>query len=147
VTEMDPLFRLLIERTRTLATVCDNAAAVLSEEFESMITGPLAEVQAVLAKCPQFMPWDGVWKDDDIIVEVFRHEAQRVDIPPASVRVIHGPTGLAVESYSKSTREENEAVARRALADRVRYKWESEQQPSQGAAMGPRPARAGKTRP
>ena len=144
--EIDPLFRLLIERTRVLATVVDNAAVVLSEEFETMVTGPLASVQDVLSQCPEFMDWDGEWREADIIVDVFRHEAQRVDIPPASVRVTHGPTGMSIESYSKSTREENEDVARRALADRVRYKWESEQQGRQTTAMGPRPARAGRTR-
>jgi hypothetical protein len=125
--ELDPLFRQLIQRTRVLATVCDNAATVLSEEFEDMVLGPLAAVQEVLAQCPDVTPWDGSFNEDDITVRVFRHEAQRVDIPPASVMVTHLPSGMSVESYSKSTREENEAVALRALHDRVRYKWEAQQ--------------------
>ena len=31
-----PLFKLLVAQTRVLATVCDNAAAVLSDEFQDM---------------------------------------------------------------------------------------------------------------
>ena len=146
MTETDPLFKLLIQRTRVLAIACDNASAVLSSEFESMVTGPLALVQEALALCPDVKEWDGSFNEADITVEVFRHEAQRVDIAPASVKVIHEPTGLAVESYSKSTKEENEEVARRALADRVRDRWELGQKPPQRSLAGPRPPHAGQRR-
>ena len=144
--ELDPLIRLLIDRTRVLAVVCDNAAVVLSQEFEDMVRIPLSGVQEILALLPEVVPWDGVWREEDVTVEVYRHDAQRVDIAPASVKATHVPTGMAVESYSKSTREENEEVAVRALADRVRYKWDSELQGQQGPTMGPRPTRAGRVR-
>jgi hypothetical protein len=136
-----PLFKLLIERTRVLATVVDNAAEVLSEEFQDMVTGPLSQVNDVLAQCPDVAAWDGSFSEDDITLEVFRHEAQRPG-PPVSAKVTHVPTGLSVESYSKPTVVENELVARRALSDRVRWKWERDQEAQQRATMGPRPARS-----
>ena len=65
---IDPRFRLLIDATRVLATVCDNAAEVLSEEFKDMVTGPLAAVQTALSNtntaakprakpCAEARPW------------------------------------------------------------------------------------------
>lgn len=136
-----PLFKMLVERTRVLATVVDNAAVVLSEEFQDMVTGPLAAVQDVLKQCPDVSAWDGRFAEDDIVIEVFRHEAQRPG-PPVSVKVNHVPSGLSVESYSKSTVVDNELVARRALADRVKWAWERQQQAQQAPAPGPRPARS-----
>ena len=62
--QIDPLFKLLIERTRILATVTDNAAAVLSEEFEDMVTGPLVAVKDVLAMCPDVGAWDGSFSEE-----------------------------------------------------------------------------------
>ena len=123
-----PLFRLLVGRTRMLAIVCDNAAEVLSEQFQDMITGPLSAVQEVLAQCPDVMPWNGSFEDSDIIIEHFMHHTQQAMGPPQGVRLRHVPSDLSVESYSKLTAAENEAVARRALEERVRYKWMLEQQ-------------------
>lgn len=124
-----PLFKLLIERTRMLATVCDNAAEVLSEDFRDMVTGPLELVNVVLAQCPDVAAWDGSFSEDDIIIEVFRHDSQRAG-PDVAVRIRHIPTDLSVESYTKSTRMENELVARRALADRVQRRWEAQEKAS-----------------
>ena len=120
------LFRLLVERTRVLATVCDNAAVVLSEEFESMVSIPLSNVQEVLKMCPQYEQWAGDFKDSDITVEYFRHDSQKYG-PDQGVKMRHVPTDLGVESYSKGSREENEAIARRALQDRVKQRWERQQ--------------------
>jgi hypothetical protein len=135
-----PLFKQLVANTRVLATVCDNAAEVLSEEFRDMITGPLGAVQAVLEQCPDAEVWDGSFSEDDIVVEIFRHDSQRFG-PPISAKVIHVPTGMSVESYSKQTAEENQTVARRALAERVKYEWER-RQAQQAPVPGPRPARS-----
>lgn len=143
--KIDPLFKLLIERTRVLVTVCDNAAEVLSEEFQDMITQPMEAVNEILKQCPDVGVWDGSFSDSDIIVEVFRHVTQP-DGPPRAIMIRHVPTDMSIESYSKPTPEENEAVARKALADRVRYKWEQEQTARQQATMGPRPARGRKVR-
>jgi hypothetical protein len=139
--KIDPLFKLLIERTRILVAVCDNAATVLSEEFEDMITGPMAAVNEILKQCPDVMAWDGSFSEDDIIIEVFQHESQPAG-PPRGVRVRHVPTDMSVESYSKQTVAENELVARKALSDRVRYRWDQEQAAQQQPPPGPRPARA-----
>ena len=120
------LFRLLTERTRVLATVVDNAATVLSEEFESMVIGPLRNVQEVLSMIPQEGPWDGTWRLADIHIEYFSHDTQRSGTPRA-VRMTHVPTGLAVEVYQHELREDNEGVARKALYDRVQRRLEAEQ--------------------
>ena len=136
-----PLFKLLIERTRVLAAVTNNAAENLSEEFKDMVTAPLAQVNEILAQCPDVEAWDGSFNEEDIIVEIFHHDAQR-EPTPVSARVRHIPTDMSVESYSKRTATENELVARRALADRVSYRWEMEQKAAERATMGPRPRRA-----
>ena len=136
-----PVFKMLIERTRTLATVVDNAAEVLSEEFQSMVTGPLVAVNDVLKMCPDVTAWDGRFVEDDIVVEVFRHDAQRPG-PPVSVKITHVPTDMSVESYSKQSVAENELVVRRALAERVRNEWERRQAAQEAPAPGPRPRRS-----
>jgi hypothetical protein len=136
-----PVFKMLVARTRTLATVVDNAAEVLSDDFKDMVTGPLAAVQDVLKQCPDASEWEGNFSEDDIIIEVFRHEAQRFG-PPISVKVTHVPTDMSVESYSKQTAKENELVARRALADRVAGEWERRQRAREDATPGPRPRRS-----
>jgi hypothetical protein len=113
----EDLFAELIRETRKLVIVCDNAATVLSEEFESMIRGPLGVVEAVLDKCPdpaRVGPWDGFLHDEDMQVEFFSHETHS-EGPPRAVRVTHRPTEVAVESYSHHSREANEQAARRAL--------------------------------
>jgi len=138
--EIDPTFKLLIERTRLLATVCDNAAEVLSEDFKDMVTGPLEGVRMVLALCPDVEAWDGSFSEDDIMIEPFRHDSQRYG-PDAGVRIRHIPTDLSVESYSKQTQKENELVARKALADLVRNRWESQQEGQEGATARARRGR------
>jgi protein subunit release factor A len=135
--KIDPLFKLLIERTRVLATVTDNAAEVLSEEFKDMVTGPLASVNQVLAQCPEVSAWDGSFNEEDIIVEGFRHGSQQYG-PDAGVRIRHVPTDLSVESYSKHSRADNELAARKALSKLVSKRWEAEQQATEGVAEGSR---------
>jgi len=120
------LFRLLVERTRVLTVVCDNAAEVLSEDFKDMVRGPLADVQAILIDCPVYDAWNGVFSENDIIIEEYRHESQPGG-PPRGVRIRHLPTDLSIESYTKQTPMENEMVARRALADLVQRRWERDQ--------------------
>jgi protein subunit release factor A len=135
-----PLFKLLIEKTRVLATVSGNAAEVLSEEFQTMITGPLAAVNDVLAQCPDVSAWDGSFNDDDIVMESFRHASQSYG-PDAGVRIRHIPTDLSVESYSKHTPIENELAARKALARLVSRRWDQEQEALQPPAEGSRRGR------
>ena len=134
--KVDPLFKLLIERTRILATVCDNAAETLSDDFKDMVTGPLELVNQVLTQCPDVEAWDGRFSETDIIIETFAHDTQPSggDI---AVRIRHVPTDISVESYSKRTRMENEMVARKALSTLVRNRWEAEQEAVEQAESGP----------
>lgn len=122
----DALFRLLVERTRVLVTVCDQAAAVLSEEFEDMVSGPLRSVQQVLAMIPLEGPWDGTWRESDTTIEYFRHETH-LDGEARGVRMTHIPTGLIVETYQRQTKTGNETLAREALQKRVAARWTADQ--------------------
>ena len=142
--KIDPTFKLLIERTRVLAAVCDNAAEVLSDDFKDMVTGPLEQVRIVLEMCPDVEAWDGSFAEDDIIIEVFRHDSQPPG-PDAAVRIRHVPTDLSVESYSKRTQKENELVARRALSDLVRNQWEAQQEGQGGSTARVRRGRRSRT--
>jgi protein subunit release factor A len=139
-----PLFKLLVERTRVLATVTDQAAEVLSDDFKTMVTGPLAAVNEVLAQCPDVTAWDGSFIDDDIRIESFRHESQTYG-PDAGVRIRHIPTGLSVESYSKHTPIDNELAARRALSKMVQARWEEQQEAAQPPAKASRRGRKTRT--
>jgi hypothetical protein len=126
------LFHLLVERTRVLAIVCDNAIEVLSEDFQDMVEGPLRTVQEVLKDCPFYSTvWDGSFSDDDIVVESFRHETQQQESRDRGVRVRHLPTDLAVEAYQKPTPEENEKLARKVLAEMVQERWEASNPPAE----------------
>lgn len=113
------LYRLLVERTKVLCIVCDNAATVLSEEFEDMVSGPLRNVQEILKLVPEEGPWDGAWRLSDVNTEYFRHDTHEKSPTLRGVRMRHMPTGLAVEVYQHELRDDNENVARKALYDRV----------------------------
>lgn len=122
-------FLMLVEQTRVLCIVVDNAAEILSEDFQDMVLGPLRNVQETLNKIPIRPAWQGEFKDDDITVEYFRHDSQRYG-EDAGVRIHHLPTNLAVETYQHPTREENYRTARRALATMVKKRWEEAITPS-----------------
>ena len=139
--KIDPLFKLLIERTRMLATVCDNAAEVLSEEFKDMVTGPLELVNQVLVQCPDVGAWDGSFNEEDIIVEPFAHDTQPTS-GKIAVRMRHVPTDISVESYSKRSLIDNELVARQALSALVSNRWEAEQEAQEQAGSAPRRRRS-----
>jgi hypothetical protein len=122
------LYLMLVERTRVLAIVVDNAAEVLSEDFQDMVLGPLRNVQEILKQIPIRPAWNGEFKDEDITVEYFRHDSQRFG-EDAGVRIRHLPTDLGVETYQMPTREENYRQARRALASLVKRRWEEASAP------------------
>ena len=122
MTDNDALFKLLVERTRILCIVCNQAAEVLSEEFEDMVSGPLRNVQMVLDMIPLEGPWDGTFRDSDITIEYFQHATHR-DGEARAVRMTHVPSNLSVEAYQRETRTGNELLARQALHQRVRKRW------------------------
>lgn len=117
------LYALLAERTRVLAIVVDNAAEILSEDFQDMVLGPLRNVQEILKQIPIRPAWDGTFNDEDTIAEYFRHDSQRFG-EDAGVKLRHLPTDLGVETYQKPTREENYQVARKVLKEMVERRWE-----------------------
>lgn len=108
----------LVTAATTLVTTCRLASATLSEEFESMVTGPADAVAAVLAKCEPPQEWDGTMRGEDMEEELYRHESHGPG-PARGVRVRHKPTGMSAESYMKHTVEENRKSATRALRTMV----------------------------
>lgn len=92
----EELFAELVAASRILVTVSKNAATVLSEEFEDMITGPAAAVEEILNKCPEGgIGWDGVFREDDV------EESNDGTYYPApnmqGFSLTHKPSGKAVE--------------------------------------------------
>jgi hypothetical protein len=112
------LFTNLIEAAGVLATAADNAAVILSEEFEEAVRGPIDNVRAVLATCPVPEAWNGELLEEDLFIEAFRPSTQESG-EARGVRVLHVPTGISRESYSKHERRDNEKVAREAVAKAV----------------------------
>jgi hypothetical protein len=112
------LFQQLIATSQALCQVCRIASNVLSEEYETMITGPMGAVEDVLKQCPTVTGWDGVFRESDCKFEYFTPDTP-VAVPDQGVKVIHIPTGLNVQSYSSPSQEENRNRAMRALEQRV----------------------------
>jgi hypothetical protein len=116
------LFHELIVASRVLVTVSRNAAVVLSEEFESMITGPADNVDSILKRCPEAdAAWDGVFRLEDVEEDLFTPdipgtEGQRVN---SGVKLTHRHTGMSVEVYQSSDVQTNRERAQNALRTRV----------------------------
>jgi hypothetical protein len=134
-TDNEKLFHELIIASQTLVTTSRNAAAVLSEEFESMISGPATAVQAILDQCPQpEAAWDGVFREEDVTEETFSPdipEEIRGEHSGVGVRLMHKQTGMGTESYQSANRDDNRRRAMKALKSRVELRWrEMSQTPS-----------------
>lgn len=123
--DMQKVFEELVVAAGKLATVSDNAAVVLSEEFETMVRPSVDEVRAILARCPQPQhQWDGELRDADITVR--RYEAPSPQGTQRwGIELQHTITGIKRQSYTKVTEEENHAVARKALAVAVAERHQS----------------------
>jgi hypothetical protein len=117
------LFHELIVASRILVTVSRNAATVLSEEFEDMITGPASAVQSILDQCPQpDVAWDGVFREEDVTEELFTPEvgSEYVEYPYNSgVKLTHKQTQMSTESYQSTDVGRNRQRAMRVLKSRV----------------------------
>ena len=92
----EKLFDDLVAATRVLVTVTKNAATVLSEEFEDMVTGPCSVVEALLDKCPEGgMAWDGSFSEVDVV-------EKNLDAGyPGSKGIIltHNPSGKSIQMH------------------------------------------------
>jgi hypothetical protein len=121
------LFQELIVAAGKLATVSDQAAEVLSEEFDDLVRPSVNEVREILARCPQPIDqWDGTVRDVDITEDLWDAPAPQ-DQPRQGVTLRHSITGIARQSYTKATVDENRAVARKALEGAVARRYESMQ--------------------
>lgn len=117
-------FNSLIAASAILVTVCRNAATVLSEEFENMVTGPADVVAGILSSCPTPIldTWDGKFEIDACDEERFTPDlpyelrAGRINV---GVKLMHRPTGQSVTASSAPEYDVNRQRAIRALKDRV----------------------------
>lgn len=108
---------------RKLLVTSRNAANTLSEEFQSMITGPADELEEALSLCPEpgFPNWDRVFRIEDCDAREFTPDAPPgVDRSGVGVILTHKPTGLSVQVSQKTIFLENLEVAKRAIEARVR---------------------------
>ena len=107
----------LIETAQQVVTVGNNLVETVLDgsPYESMLRGPIEALKAALAQCPGAITWDGIWRDSDVQVETYRHEAQPRNMPDVGAKATHLPTGLSAESYTKHSVEANEAAAKRGL--------------------------------
>jgi hypothetical protein len=117
------LFNELIVAAQALLTVSRNAATVLSEEYESMITGPASVVEDVLNRCPApTEAWDGEFREADCDIEYFTPDVPeeiRKERIRSGVKVTHRQTKLSVSAYQSADPERNYASAMRVLQQRV----------------------------
>lgn len=120
----DALYSDLITTANKLATVSDQAATILSEEFEDLVLPTVGEMRAVLAKCPAPTgAWDGTLKDEDIEESTFPSPAPQGETRKG-INLKHKITGIQRQSYNKLTEEENRAVARKSLEQAVAKRFE-----------------------
>ena len=117
-------FNNLIAASAVLVTVCRNAATVLSEEFENMVTGPADVVAGILSSCPTPIldTWDGMFEVEACDEERFTPEVPyelQAGRRLVGVKLTHRPTGETVIASSAPEYETNRSRAIRALKDRV----------------------------
>lgn len=128
----EQLFAQLVPAAQTLVTVCNNAATVLSEEFEDMVSGPAQTVQQILSQInAQTYVWDHVFRLEECDIEHFTPdvpEDQKAGRRDTGVKLIHRPTGLSAKAYSSTDVAENELRARRALKDMVERQFPAPRQ-------------------
>lgn len=116
------LFERLIHASGRLATAADQAGAMISHEFDEVVRACVDNVRAVLDECPSpkvTRPWTGEIYEDDLKTEHFRSPGQRGGQEDFGVKLVHTPTGIGRASESKRSREENHAVALKALTKAV----------------------------
>ena len=107
----------LIEAANLLVTVSANAVATILEgtPYESMLRGPSEALRAALENVPGAVTWDGVWRNEDVDYETFRHDAQPRNMPDIGVKATHKPTGISAESYVKHSVDANREAATKGL--------------------------------
>jgi hypothetical protein len=120
------LFHALIAASQKLVTTSRLASATLSEEFESLVTGPADEVEAILQSCPSpQIVWDGEFREEDCKIDPFtpdvpdEYRKGRVD---TGAIVTHRPTGVSAEVSATADFEENRRRAMRWVKRNVEQK-------------------------
>ena len=120
------LFDELIIASGTLATVADNAAVIISEEFDELVRPQIEAVRAVLDRCPAPQTaWDGELHEDDLSITVYRTGHEGVNVDALGVKIVHRPTGIGRQSESKSSQLQNREVAMRALREAVQREFDA----------------------
>lgn len=129
-TDERELFHQLIAASRVLVTTTNLAATVLSEEFESQVTGPASVVEAILDKCPlPDVVWDGEFRIEDCDEKLFTPDvpeeirSMRIN---TGVELTHRVTGASARAYSSSEVEQNRQRAARALKQIVERRFRQE---------------------
>lgn len=117
------VFHELIAAATTVVTMNNIAGTTISEEFESMVKDPTANLAEVLAKCPPVpgFTWDGTFDPEGVDEELFTPDIPGIgpERNNTGVRLRFRHTGQSVEAYSSADVNENRRRAMRALKQRV----------------------------
>lgn len=121
----DDVFQELIAAASKLATVADQAATILSEEFEGLVKPAVDEVRDVLMRCPApTKEWDGKLHDEHIKETTFDSPSPLGEYRKG-INLLHTITGIQRQSYNKLSEEENRAVARKSLEQAVEKRYQA----------------------
>lgn len=115
----------LVVATEALLSACNIAANVLSEEYETLITGPAGVVESVIAKCPAPESfWDGTLRQEDVETEVYRAEFQNINEEMRGVKMTHRITGISATAYAAPSQQQNKDTAWKALRKMVKKQYD-----------------------
>jgi protein subunit release factor A len=119
------LYSSFMDAVGRLATNADQAATLLSEEFDSLVRPSIDEVRRLTEQMPATKPeeWDGTLREHDLKISVYRVPYQNSTDDPKGVKILHEPTGIGRQSDSKGSQLANREVAMNALTEAVRKEY------------------------
>jgi hypothetical protein len=119
------LFDELIVVARVMSRATFNFLETIDDRFRDRIADPLADLNGVLERCPDIVPWDGTFRDEDFDVKSFRAPYQGVAEEAKGVKVTHRLTGISGQSYTRPNRAQNLETARKYVENKVREEREA----------------------
>lgn len=112
------LLNQLINAATRLASAARLVVTNMPEQYQGALDGPTTEMELLLSELPAAAaPFDGTIRDEDIAVT--RYTPDRPNAGVVACKVTHLPTRISGASESKRTFEENEAVAREYVVQKV----------------------------
>jgi hypothetical protein len=119
------------ERNKQLLIQLAVATRHLIQAVEEYVERDLVQVEleiceSLLSQIPNGMVSAQI-VDSDLDISFYKTNNQELNEPARGVKIKHLPTGIAGQSESKPTQEENKAVVMRYLQRRVAQEYERQQ--------------------